>query len=635
VTLPGESQPTVSLYPPDGVVNVATGKTLRTSLKDPKEGGANWHFVELYEHMCPHCWYAVPVVEDVATAFQGNPTWTTAAVNCHMETNREVCFFLEMISGAAQYPTFLLCPPKGRGDSAWGTQKLLKTLPEKAQSLFAHLSREARSTFVDFMHCRTRFKPQRHSQPGDDFLSAAKIADWVVQQTSLSCAHPSSLTLGADFVDKTVQNPFSPPGRPGWLRDDREGEPGVLAFSSEDRWWDALMGFVSALNLRYRPHRHNLIVSCIKFLVHTFPVKGRALQDLMKRLAKGPIHNQRGVTEMLREWSARNKLVGWEEAGRLKTCSGSNSENNCAMWTLLHVTLTAVAARGISGQYLNNDQALAVAQQPRGDSMMLSIKSAVDFVRTYVTVFQTCHDCTLQFNKDMQECAYGNCKIADYRSLPLWLWRTHNAISLRAGMRFNLTVDRRWPMYEDCPRCWQQHVVMGMGSDRAERAIHRRKWNMQTLRSDKLDAVFNLDHVFWHMVRVYIGLDRAPVLLSKLTKTERSEMSPEAQEKRYEAEQKEWRKESQASKPATDGTDLTVVAAIAGIFALPSVAALLLCHFQKVLGERTSRAPLIRSPHEDMEDYDEDLSSQFPEGERASGGGSGVHHDVDGDGATE
>jgi len=660
VALPGGPQPTVSLYPPDGVVNVATGNTLRTSLSDPKDGGANWYFVELYEHMCPHCWYAVPIVTDVAHAFKGNPIWRTAAVNCHMKTNREVCLFLEMISGAAAYPTFLLCPPKGQGGAMWGANKLVRTLPEAAQSLFSHLAGEARATFVDLLHCRTRFKPQRDSQPGGEFLSAAEIADWVVQHTGLSCANPGRLTQGADFVDKMIQNPFSPPGPPGWLRDDKEGEPGVLAFSPEHRWWDALLGFVSALNIRYRPHKHNLIVSCVQFLARTFPVKGRALLDLVKRLlAKGPMHNSRDVTKTLRDWSKHHELTGWEDEGNIQTCSGSSSVSNCAMWALLHVTLTAVATRGITGRDLNNDQAMA--QQPGGDDMKLSIISAVDFVRTYITVFQTCHHCTVQFNAEFTECAYGRCKIMDYRSLPLWLWRAHNAISLRASMRFNLTVDRRWPMYEDCPRCWQQHIVMGMESDREKRAIHRWKWR-QRLSSSELDAVFNLDHVFWHMVRWYIGLERVPPLeAAKLTKKEMTEMSATTQQERYEEERKEWRKDQhneagrkeypEAAKvtgsmgltPSNseamengEGNHMQVLAASAGVFAVGAAAALLLCNYQQLLGgpERASRAPLIRAPQEEMEAYD-DIPSQLPEGELVPGDISGAHHDVDADEATE
>jgi len=651
LAFPGEPKPTVSLYPPDGVVNVATGNTLRTSLKDPMDGGSNWYFVELYEHMCPHCWYAVPIVTDVAHAFKGNPTWKTAAVNCHMQTNREVCLFLEMISGAANYPTFLLCPPKDQGESTWGTDKLLKTLPEAAQSLFTHLAGETRSTFMDLLRCRTRFKPRRDSKPGGDLLSAAEIADWVVQQTGLSCAHPGSLTMGADFVDKMIQNPFSPPGPPGWLHDDKEGEPGVLAFSPEHRWWDALLGFVSALNMRYRPHRHNLIVSCVQFLARTFPVKGRALLDLVKRLEKGPMHNSRDVTKMLKDWSKHSRLIGWEEEGNIQTCSGSSSVSNCAMWTLLHVTLTAVATRGITGKDLNNDQAMA--QQPGADGMMLSIKSATDFVKAYIGVFQTCDHCTAHFNQEFKECAYDRCKIAEYRSLPLWLWRTHNAISLRASMRFNLTVDRRWPMYEDCPRCWKQHVVMGMESKPEKRAIHRWKWNMQRLSSFELDAVFNLDHVFWHMVRAFLGLERVPPLeASELTKKEMTDMSAATQDERYEAERKEYRKEHSEATKATGsmklghnpeemetrrGSHVQVVAAIAGIIAVGAAVVLLVCNYQQLLGgpERASRSPLIRAPQEDMEADDNDLPSQLPEREFPSGDSGGVHHDVDADEATE
>ena len=32
---------------------------------------SKWIMVELYDQMCPHCWYAVPIVTDVARSFRG------------------------------------------------------------------------------------------------------------------------------------------------------------------------------------------------------------------------------------------------------------------------------------------------------------------------------------------------------------------------------------------------------------------------------------------------------------------------------------------------------------------------------------------------------------------------------------
>merc|ERR1719410_716436 len=108
---------------------------------------------------------------------------------------------------------------------------------------------------------------------------------------------------------------------------------------------------------------------------------------------------------------------------------------------------------------------------------------------------------------------------------------------------------------------------------------------MQRLSSVELNAVFNLDHVFWHMVRVFIGLERVPPLeASELTKKEMTEMSATTQEKRYEAERKQWRKEHPEAAKATGsmglapsdpealekrgGAHVQVLAATGGIFAV-------------------------------------------------------------------
>lgn len=183
------------------------------------------------------------------------------------------------------------------------------------------------------------------------------------------------------------------------------------------------------------------------------------------------------------------------------------------MWTLLHVTLTAVAARGISGRYLLGDGSVAADGNAED---LVGISETIDFVRTFVGAFLSCHHCKEHFLRDFDNCEYGRCKVSEYRGLPLWLWRVHNAISLRVARRHNAMVDRRWPMYEDCPTCWRESLVMGgqqtMGPGPA------------TITMEDLDAPFHKDRVFWHMVRTYIGVQRVSFDLSDLSLEEQEEV---------------------------------------------------------------------------------------------------------------
>jgi len=510
VTIPGSPGPTVSLYPPGGVVGVSTGKSLREALNDPEDGGRNWYFIELYDHMCPHCWYTVPIVTDVASAYLGNPTWRMTSLNCHMRTNAEVCFFLEIISGAMDYPTFLLCPPQGSKPIV--DEETVRSLPQRAQGLLQHLAGSQRTAFMELLRCRVRYIEDEAGKGKEDpFLSSKIVATWVTHVTGLQVVHEKMLSMGADFTDRSAPDPAAPPGRPGWLADDKAGAPGVPRWVPPNRWRDGLRGFVALLHQGYREDRHQAAVDSAWFLARAFPIKGRELADLAERLMQqGPIKDLMKFRKFLGSWarSAYIPLSDGEEETYM-TCDGSS----CAMWTLLHVTLTAVAARGISGRTLLGDASLA-ADGSADD--LVGIQQAVDFVKTFVTGFLSCHQCKVNFLRDFDHCKFGRCEIQDFRDLPLWLWRLHNAISLRVAQHSHAFVDRRWPMYEDCPTCWRKTLVMG-GMQSGRRLA-------QPLTTQLLDSPYHTDRIFWHMVRTYIGVQRVAFELSDLTRDEQEEV---------------------------------------------------------------------------------------------------------------
>jgi len=512
VQLPGEARPTVSLYQAGGVLQIVTGEVLRTSLSDPEDGSTHWYLVELYDHQCPHCWYSVPIVTAVAEAFADHEEWRSATLNCHERENKLVCFFLEMISGARDYPSLLLCPP--RLNSSMPGTKATDLLPQDAKNLLSHLTGTSRKTFLDLLRCTKRFVALKE----EALLSAEEVASWVSNETGLALMRPDRLHWGADFKDSVVKSPLAPPGEPGWLEDDREGEPGVPAWSPEQRFEDALVGFAATMSQRYRASQHQDIIDITRFLSSTFPARGEAFAAWAEMLKQeGPIHDPARFDELVRAWVQAAGINGWENE-EYETCQHSGAPNNCAMWTLLHATLAAVAARGLTGSTLRGEPELAT--ETAAQSRVVGIDEAVDFVKKYVSALQSCGPCRVQFLSAFEKCSYGRCRIAEYRGLPLWLWRIHNAVSLRASLRHNLTVDRRWPMYEDCPRCWRQSLTMGGHWSQAP-------WMQDdSMSMDELDAPFHVDLVFWHIIRTYLGLDRMPELRpSELTRDELKSMA--------------------------------------------------------------------------------------------------------------
>lgn len=96
-------------------------------------------------------------------------------------------------------------------------------------------------------------------------------------------------------------------------------------------------------------------------------------------------------------------------------------------------------------------------------------------------------------------------------------------------------------MYEDCPACWNRDLVMNgaqpedktepsrllranssssvdlSDDSRVARDARRLKWNWNQA---ELDAPYHTNHVFWHLVRTYIGLSRIRIEAADLTKTE-------------------------------------------------------------------------------------------------------------------
>jgi len=76
-------------------------------------------------------------------------------------------------------------------------------------------------------------------------------------------------------------------------------------------------------------------------------------------------------------------------------------------------------------------------------------------------------------------------------------------------------------MYQDCPACWRNGLVLGDGRRVAERpAAVESRWS-----TGELDSPFHLKAVFWHLVQTFVGIHRIVFALEDFHGEEREEVA--------------------------------------------------------------------------------------------------------------
>ncbi|CAE6943011.1 ABC1K3 [Symbiodinium sp. KB8] len=604
---------TLSLYKAGMAVDVDVGDTFLQRLSMPAKGDSKWTIVEIYDYTCPHCWYAVPIYMHVAEAYADNPRIQFTSINCHLSYNMEVCFLLENIGRVKDFPTFLACPPHETVDA---DVQLRHSHPAQVMAKRLPPHHPTRLALLKLAHCRHKFvEEDAKSGLEDPYLSATQLADWVRVTTGEKALLPADLNIGANFHRKMPVSAIAPPGRPGWLRDDEEGRPGVSRYFPGERWYDALMGFVAFVYQGYQPSKLQPTLEVTRYLsmetvrgswkiVYTrrqdpngfhyttqvlhvptnkvvkklegsdlvtkfgehesgenlpefvattkdgveilqlkvndiktgekriyplkaFPVKGKELAKLADSLERrGSDILPSEARQVIANWSidvglgdpeyeAGDEVAKQEHVnGLVKRTSRSSGRHGtlqsltcpqsstCNLWNLLHVTMAAVAARGFSGRTLLGDGSILSHGSEGGMALRyqdpeIGVREAQAFVRTFVDNFLNCKQCRERFIWDYDQCNYGRCDYKDWQSLPLWLWRVHNAVSLHVASHRDTPVDRRWPEYQDCPRCWREDLVLGkpvrLLSEHPEpdaydlQARSESRWSSQ-----ELDMPFNL-----------------------------------------------------------------------------------------------------------------------------------------------
>lgn len=312
--------------------------------------------------------------------------------------------------------------------------------------------------------------------------SAQELVQWLSERSALwTPPHPQSLKLGAVFRVGHAVAVDGPPGKTGWAMD---------YHLDDERFVEARLGLLVLLKGYSGAQQHPAAVSITSFVSRVFPRHTADFRSLAVQIQdRGPVQPWE-MRQMLKKW---NSLFGQREH---VFCG----DETCAVWQLLHVVAASVAAVAVTGQQL--------AQH---GSWTATVPEAMSFFRLAISEFFTCEGCRQHFLEAFDRCYYGSCLVLEAadaqlqaRQMVWWLWRTHNAVSLRVLKEHppaegQAVVDRRWPAYRDCPGCWRAEVVTGGTQP------HAQVDTTGPVSIQLLDAAFDLDRVFGYILSQYVG----------------------------------------------------------------------------------------------------------------------------------
>lgn len=308
-----------------------------------------------------------------------------------------------------------------------------------------------------------------------DPLPAKTIAANLVKYSGgkITIVNSAVLDSGANFRGGKAGGvaPSGPPGKPGW---DREGYATVQV-----RFHDAHVGMAQFLMDGYvNSGKYQAALDVVDFVGRAFSKDEAAVfADLKAKLTAKPNLEPIEFKQIMTAWVQKF-------TDRYIFCK----DQTCAVWQLLHgITLL-----------------VAIKYTP------IAITEALTKFRFMVNEFLSCDACRHHFVESYDRCLFGRCEVltagdeaAQAKAMVLWLWRTHNAVSVRvlSANTHNSPYDRRWPQYKDCPGCWKQSVVSGTSGKLLT-------FPGQKDMSGKLGTCFDIfdeDKVFGFMMFTYLG----------------------------------------------------------------------------------------------------------------------------------
>ena len=109
-------------------------------------------------------------------------------------------------------------------------------------------------------------------------------------------------------------------------------------------------------------------------------------------------------------------------------------------------------------------------------------------IRTFVDKYMSCEECRGHFLEHFDACDFGRCdsKNPTWKKTTLWLWRFHNAVTLRVNPQ-----RAQWPSQSDCPSCNNEDQIFDF-------LTHKFSLTLATLRAS--DAATVVLHWWWTLL---------------------------------------------------------------------------------------------------------------------------------------
>jgi len=512
----GDGKEHNTLYSPKGPVARLVGREgMDMVTSDPD---TIW-FVEFYSAGCPHCWYFAPIYVTLAKAFSADKV-KFGAFNCLDLANVKECL------GVGEYPSIhiynlpkvdftfiqdglcsegLIADKTGSEPTVSGCAARCKDTSECGYFSYSSQSHDC-GLYLQSSSCvattRTGYRsyvmkalanPENPlhvevEQPNAQPISAKALAESLTQQQAagaLAVTNPVALEEGMDVSGANLIKPNGVPGRPGW--------PNEQAGSVDSRRHDALIGAGKLLMDGYTDtSKFEAAKSVIAFLAKVFPENNAGFDALYMKLQAPGSDDVATFKDTVNKWMTPFDV-------KFQFCFSKP----CSVWELLHVVTVAVAGVQLSGAKL-------FLQTSKPD---VTVKETMGMVRTMVANFLDCAACRDHFVTSYDGCYFGRCEVLDpenekdrAKAMVLWLWRTHDAVSVRVISENPPppkigSIDRRWPPYRDCPGCWKYEVVVNHDLGAVQ------KWKGEKDDTQPTYDIFDESRVLEYLFRLYLGQD--------------------------------------------------------------------------------------------------------------------------------
>eukprot|EP00747_Dinoflagellata_sp_TGD_P024918 gnl/TRDRNA2_/TRDRNA2_130885_c0_seq1.p1 gnl/TRDRNA2_/TRDRNA2_130885_c0~~gnl/TRDRNA2_/TRDRNA2_130885_c0_seq1.p1 ORF type:complete len:648 (+),score=125.94 gnl/TRDRNA2_/TRDRNA2_130885_c0_seq1:91-1944(+) len=304
--------------------------------------------------------------------------------------------------------------------------------------------------------------------PGDFGLSAQKVED------SLKAGH-STCPRQRDINKKVAgADGFAMMPATGWPVKELQATPDV-------RLKDAGYAAVSTLSNYIRPkdgkdafstQELRDVAKWVSLLKSNFPAAKSelarlhsTLQDLLRT----------GETLCAVEWINLVDAVASKLGGDSPPLGGSEmmlcTTETCRLWTLFHILSLAPSA--------NHDGAMGA-------------RSTLEAIFLFISTFFDCSICRNHALQAYNDGLYQKDTLIEKRGadgLVLYMWRFHNAVSLRIAKEQDCEADRRWPPADLCPTCWSSSAREKLHADEVSKDLDTAALSLSEEYHEELDPV--------------------------------------------------------------------------------------------------------------------------------------------------